>query len=137
MERVLNVSVGDMHTLYPFSVFESQPVINDKVADLPVVIFSREGTLSVLDAGRIEDARQIPSATAYERRLDGDTLTFRLRDGAIVDDQTGSTWNLLGQAVAGEFKGARLPPAPSGVHFAFAWLAFNPDSTIFGGERGR
>ena len=58
-------------------------------------------------------------------------LEFALRDGTIVDRQTGSLWNLLGQAVAGPLAGARLQPAAGGVHFAFAWLAFNPDSEIW------
>ena len=31
-----------------------------------------------------------------------------------------------------DLKGARLKPVDSGVHFAFAWLAFNPASEIYG-----
>ena len=38
------------------------------------------------------------------------------------------------EAVAGPLKGKRLPSLDSGVHFAFAWLAFNPDSEIFAPE---
>jgi len=34
------------------------------------------------------------------------------------------------EAVAGPLKGRRLAAVDSGVHFAFAWLAFNPDSEI-------
>ena len=50
----------------------------------------------------------------------------------IVDRETGSGWDLLGRAVSGPLKGERLPPAEGGVHFAFAWLAFNPESEIYG-----
>ena len=57
-------------------------------------------------------------------------LEFRLRDGKILDAATGSEWNLFGEALTGPLKGQRLPAIDSGVHFAFAWLAFNPDSEI-------
>ena len=132
MERVLDVSVGDSHKLYPFSVFKSEPVINDEVAGMAVVVFSRQGTLSALDDAVIAQSRQVPSAAAYERRLDGETLRFASRDGHIVDSGSGTRWNLFGTAIEGPLAGRRLKPAPGSVHFAFAWLAFNPDSQIYG-----
>ena len=132
MERVLNVSVGKTHKLYPFSAFKRDPVINDEVEDMPVVVFSRQGTLSALDGSVIADSRQVPSATAYDRRLDGRIMSFELRDGHIVDKQSGTRWNLFGTGIDGSLSGRQLEPAPGGVHFAFAWLAFNPESQIYG-----
>ena len=132
MERVLNVSIGETHKLYPFSVFKTEPVINDEVEDMPVVVFSRQGTLSALDGSVIADSREIPSATAYDRRLDGKLMSFALRDGHIVDKQSGTRWNLFGTGIDGPLSGQQLEPAPGGIHFAFAWLAFNPDSRIYG-----
>ena len=132
VEYVLNISIGDTHRLYPFSDFAEQPVINDMVAGQPVVVLSRDGTFSALDGGDIVGSRLIPSATAFHRRVNEQTLTFSLDDGRIVDDQTGSVWNLLGLAESGPLAGTRLNHVPSGVHFAFAWLAFNPDSEIYG-----
>jgi hypothetical protein len=131
MERVISVSIGDSHRLYPFSALAQTPVVNETVAGIPVAIFSRQGTLSALDRSLIAQSRTLPSATAWLRELDGRALAFRVRDGAIEDEQTGSRWSLLGHAVSGPLAGHRLRPAPSGVHFAFAWLAFNPDSSIY------
>ncbi len=136
MERVLNVSVADTHRLYPFSLLKKRPVINDTVADVPVVVFSRMGTLSVLDASEIKNSRTVASATAYDRRLDGRVLQFELRGGKLVDLQTGSEWNLFGTAVAGPLADKQLAAPQTGVHFAFAWLAFNPTSQIYRGEGG-
>jgi hypothetical protein len=132
MERVLNVSIGESHKLYPFSAFAAEPVINDEVEGMPVVVFSRQGTLSALDGSVIADSREVPSATAYDRRLDGKSMRFVLRDGNIVDEESGTRWNLFGVGIDGPLSGRRLEPAPGGVHFAFAWLAFNPDSKIYG-----
>lgn len=131
MERVLNVSIDSTHRLYPFSLLKSEPVINDTVAGVPVVVFSRRGTLSVLDKGTIRNSRTVPSAAVYDRRLDGRTLSFEVRNDRLVDRETGSQWNLFGTAVDGELAGRQLAIPPSGVHFAFAWLAFNPDSEIY------
>ena len=131
MERVLSVSAGGVHRVYPFSALERTPVINDTVGGEPVVVLSRQGTLSVLDRSEIKTARRIPSANAFSRRLDGRTLVFESQDGRVVDRDSGSHWDLLGRAVGGPLEGARLTPAVGGVHFAFAWLAFNPDTEIY------
>ena len=132
MERVLSVSAGGVHRVYPFSALEGTPVINDTVGGEPVVVLSRQGTLSVLDQSEIKASRRIASANAFSRRLDGKILAFETRDGRVVDRATGSQWDLLGRAVSGPLEGARLTPAVGGVHFALAWLAFNPDTEIHG-----
>ncbi len=131
MERVLNISSKDVHKLYPYSALRATPVINDQIADIPVVVFSRTGTLSVLDEGQIGDSRTIPSAAAYKRELDGKALSFEIRNGKIMDIRTGSSWDLFGRATAGPLQGKQLEYVAQGVHFAFAWLAFRPDSLIY------
>ena len=131
MERVISVTLGGRARIYPFSVIEKQPIINDELAGEPVVILSRPGLASALDDERIERGRSIPAATAYSRRVDGAVVEFVLKEGRILDTASGSEWNLFGEAVAGKFKGRRLAQLDSGVHFAFAWLAFNPDSEIW------
>ncbi|MEM7406582.1 MAG: DUF3179 domain-containing protein [Pseudomonadota bacterium] len=132
MERILNITVGDTHKLYPFRAFAKEAVINDSVASIPVVAFSADGTLSVLDRGAIEESRKIRSVTAFGRRVNGRTLDFALVDGHLEDRQTNSRWNLLGTAIDGDLKGTQLPALDSGIHFAFAWLAFRPDTAIYG-----
>jgi hypothetical protein len=131
MERVVNIRVRDHQKVYPFAAFKDEPVINDEVSGQTVVLISRAGTHSVLDTSKIVDGRPVPAVTAYQRVLDGRDLTFERKDGLTLDTETASTWNQFGQAVAGPLKGKRLTPANSGLHFAFAWLAFNPSSEIY------
>jgi hypothetical protein len=132
MERVIFIrNIDGQQRLYPFSIFNKQPVINDEITDLPVVLMSKQGTLSVLDESEIVDSRLIPSVTAWSRRLDDRILNFEYSDDEIKDMETGSSWDLLGHAIAGPLVGLRLEKVDSGVHFAFAWLAFNPDSDIY------
>ena len=136
MERVLGVTRGERVRIYPLSALKGEPVINDQIGDEPVAIFSREGMLSALDAERILDSREIAAAAAYSRKVNGRLLSFERRESRIVDRETGSEWDLFGRAVAGPLKGARLKPVDSGVHFAFAWLAFNSGSEIYGKSSG-
>jgi hypothetical protein len=130
MERVLSVSAGSKHRLYPLTLLERHPVANLELAGIPYVVFAKGGMASPLDQARIEEGRTIPAATAFERSLEDRVLEFALRDGRFVDTATRTQWNILGEAVAGPLKGKPLLPLDSGVHFAFAWLAFNPDSEI-------
>ncbi len=132
MERVVNVTVGNKHRVYPFSAFKTEPVINDKINGIPIVIFSRNNTNSALDEREIAKSKIIPSATVFRRQLKEHLLNFEQRDnGGFYDRETGSRWNLFGQAVAGQLTGENLVDIDSGIHFAFAWLVFYPDSEIY------
>jgi hypothetical protein len=132
MERVLSVAAGGKQRIYPFAVLDKATVINAELAGVPYVVFVKGGTASPLDTDRIADGRAIPAAAAFDRRLDGRVLEFGARGGKTVDTATGSEWNLFGEAIAGALRGKQLAPVESGVHFAFAWLAFNPASEIVG-----
>ena len=131
MERVLGVTHNGKNRIYPFSTLKQQGVINDEFAGLPLVVIYRQDTLSVLDAASIHKSRLIHAANAYDRRVEERTLDFRLKDGIVRDSQTGTRWNSLGQGIRGPLAGRRLKPLEGGVHFAFAWLAFRPNSEIY------
>lgn len=131
MERVLAVRVGGATRIYPFGVLAGAGVVNDRVGGVPVVVFAGGGTLSVLDAARITDSRQVGSATAFARTVGNRVLDFEPISGGFRDTQTASRWDLAGRALAGPLRGRRLVPLPGGVHFAFAWLAFHPDADIY------
>ena len=49
----------------------------------------------------------------------------------IRDNETGSEWNILGQAVSGELAGSQLEPVVNVNHFWFSWAAFRPETRIY------
>ena len=49
----------------------------------------------------------------------------------ILDEETGSEWNILGETVAGELEGSRLEPVVGIDHFWFSWNAFRPKTRIY------
>jgi thiol-disulfide isomerase/thioredoxin len=63
--------------------------------------------------------------------LEGETLTFVVEDDRIVDEQTDTEWDVLGQAVAGELAGWQLEPVVSINHFWFSWAAFKPETRVY------
>ena len=61
----------------------------------------------------------------------GRRLTFEVRDGAIIDAETGSVWSVGGQAVAGPLRGERLQlVAEAHVAFWQPWAAYHPDTEL-------
>ena len=73
-------------------------------------------------------------AALFDRNLDGRTLTFKVEGDAIVDEETGSVWNIFGGAVSGELAGTRLQAINAFPHFWFAWAAFYPETELYSVE---
>ncbi|HEX6232230.1 MAG TPA: DUF3179 domain-containing (seleno)protein [Jiangellaceae bacterium] len=65
----------------------------------------------------------------YADHEEGD-LQFSRIGAEFVDERTGSTWNVLGEAVAGPLAGERLEPVPHVDTFWFAWSAYQPNTAI-------
>jgi Protein of unknown function (DUF3179) len=131
-ERVAAVFAADEALVVPFSRLAREPVVNEQVGGEPVVFLYKRGVVSPLDAPGISDSRDVGTATAFGRRVDGRELSFERRGGAIVDRQTGSEWDITGRAVAGELRGERLPRVRHDEQFWFALAAFLPDARIVG-----
>lgn len=87
--------------LYRFRDLRIQPLVNDRFNEAELLVYY---------------SRKQGTATAWNRRLDGRTLTFRVtekrgprRHRLLRDDQTGSLWSwLTGTAESGPLKGKRL-----------------------------
>jgi hypothetical protein len=129
--RVLTIDLNGEAVAYPYTVLEEVQVVNDVVGRMPVVVFWAAGTASALDREAITTSRDVGAAVAYDRDYDGRVLNFQIVGSEIVDQETGTTWNVLGQAVAGELAGAQLSPVVSINHFWFSWAAFKPETRIY------
>jgi hypothetical protein len=145
MERVVTVtlppnldaeaaSAESIDIAYPLSVLVEEGVINDMQGQYDLVIFHAPGTSSALGASVIAQAEDVGATGVFEPYADGQKLTFLLEGEEIVDQDTGSTWNVLGQAITGPLAGSSLTPIIHGDHFWFAWAAFKPDTIIYRGS---
>jgi hypothetical protein len=138
VERVVTVSLYPptgsglaVDVAYPLSVLSESGVINDSPGGVDLVVFHSDGTSSALGAGLIAEAEDVGATGVFDSNLNGQKLTFEANGDKIVDVETGSTWNILGQAIEGPLAGEQLEPIVHGDHFWFAWAAFKPDTIIY------
>jgi hypothetical protein len=134
MERVVSVALGDIDLAYPLSLLAEVGVINDSQAGQDLVVFHLPGTSSALGTRNIAGGADVGATGVFDPNLDGQKLVFAKEGDQIVDQQTGSTWNILGLAVSGPLAGERLRPIVHGDHFWFSWAAFRPETIIYSGD---
>lgn len=133
IERVVAVELNDEPVAYPFTLLQELRIVEDTVGGESIVVFHKPGTASALDVTTIAEGRDIGASGVFRPEVAGQALTFRIDGDDFVDNETGSTWSILGKATAGPLAGEELAPVVHGDHFWFAWAAFNPDTRIFEG----
>jgi hypothetical protein len=129
--RALTIDLNGEAVAYPYDTLEKVGVVNDTVGGEPVVIFWQAGTVSPLNSASSASGRDVGTAAAFARQLESKTLSFTFIGGKLIDDQTKSEWNVLGQALSGELKGKQLTPVIAINHFWFSWVAFKPQTRIY------
>lgn len=135
MERVVGVLVGDSAKGYPFSVIQEEKAVNDEVGGQPIaVLWGSEDTASALSDSEITQGRAVGVGVPYSRSVEGQTLTLTPEGDKFRDEETGSTWNVVGQAIDGPLAGERLEPLVHANHLWFAWAAFFPDAEVYNGR---
>lgn len=131
MERVIDIRSQGEFKIYPLSTLASMGVLNDTFNSKPVVFFHRKGIVSVLDEKVISQSNDIGTVTVFSAMLEGEILSFKKVNGSFMDTYTGSVWDITGRCIRGKLIGKQLTIEPHGIHFAFAWLAFHPESKIY------
>jgi hypothetical protein len=118
--EVIGLSHQGIQKAYALEALRSQPVVNDQVGDLPLVV--------VCDPTR--DIVEV-----FERAFQDQVLTFTPGPAnaelLFQEDATGSVWNIRGEAISGPLQGQRLKPV---VHASrvlwMIWYNFYPDTLL-------
>ncbi|MHC4521583.1 MAG: DUF3179 domain-containing protein, partial [Planctomycetota bacterium] len=129
-EKLVTLSINGRDKAYPHFLTRQQGAINDQVGGTPLVVFHTDGAVSALDRQRIAASREIGSTGVFDRRIEGQTLTFEYINGTFTDRETTSAWDITGKAIEGTLEGKQLTPLPHGDYFAFSWLVFKPDTQV-------
>jgi len=133
LSRVVGITVDGTQKAYPFSLLNETPAVNDEVEGVPVAVLWGGDTADALDAETVAEGEAIGSGVAFDRRVDGQTLTFSSIDGdRFTDAETGTIWTLLGKAVEGPLAGEQLDTLQHRNEFWFAWASFFPGSPVYG-----
>lgn len=119
-EIVLGVRLNEAARAYPFSLLSQQPVINDQLAGVPILIWFNPTTMT---------------GAAYHREVEGMVLTFQPDDANpnhLVDQETKSLWfGPTGSSEAGILSQTTLRPLISTPAFEFGWYGYFPQSDTY------
>lgn len=115
---VLGVENGANARAYPLETLARiGPVLNDSLGGAEMVVRCRPGTLQAL---------------AFHRRMGDRVLVFgHSETRGVYDEQTGSVWTEMGEAVSGPLAGTQLVYLNSGIDEWYAFAAYHPDAEIF------
>jgi hypothetical protein len=127
VERVVAIEIDGTDIAYPFTQLSELQVLNDSVQGIPLTVFWQSGTASTFGSS----GQDTGSTAVYLRELDGQVLSFQSALEGFRDVETGSLWNIFGEAVEGPLAGSQLEQVISAEHFWFAWSVFKPDTIIW------
>ena len=139
--RVVAIRHGGEGVAVVLDALAAEGVIATDVGGVTAVVLHLPGTATPLQDSQVAFGRDVGGTGVFNATVDGQVLTFsRKADaassagiGAFTDDQTGSTWTVLGRAVDGPLAGTLLEPIEHLDTFWFAAAAFDPDIEIIGG----
>ncbi|WP_419921136.1 DUF3179 domain-containing protein [Candidatus Poriferisodalis sp.] len=139
--RVVAIRHGGEGVAVVLDALAAEGVIATEVGGVTAVAFHLPGTATPIQDSQVAFGRDVGGTGVFNATVDGQVLTFsRKADaassagiGAFTDDQTGSTWTVLGRAVDGPLAGTLLEPIEHLDTFWFAASAFDPDIEIIGG----
>ena len=132
MQRVVGIEHGGTSVAYALEAVSGGEarVTNATIGDADVVIMWRAGQASALETSDPSTGRDVGSVGVFESAVGTFRLTFASVGDAFVDDQTGSTWNVAGEAIAGELSGTNLSRIPHLDTFWFAWSTYQPETSL-------
>jgi hypothetical protein len=128
-ERVVGVEIDGDAVAVPTRSLADVGVASTDVGDHTLMFWHLPGTASALNDRDIASGDDIGSTGVF-LSADGEAVFTRVGD-SFVDDVTGSTWNILGEAVAGPRRGDRLDQVTHVDTFWFAWATFQVDAELF------
>ena len=131
LDRIVATDDGGETVAFPFEVLEQEKVVLYTLASKDLVVFFQAGTNSALDVTNISAGRDVGATNVFRPVIGDQELTFKATDDGFVDNETGTTWNLLGQGLTGPLAGEQLEEVPNGNHFWFALGVFKPDTVVY------
>lgn len=131
MTRVVGIQKAAESVAVALSELRERGVVELTIDGQRVTIWHRPGLASSLDDGQVAGGDDVGAVGAFIPETDAGPMTFARDDaGNFVDDRTGSTWNILGEAVAGPAAGEQLEPVTHVDTFWFAWSTYRPSTAL-------
>lgn len=132
MQRVVGITLNDISVAFSLDAIsgDNARATNTSVGESDVVILWLSGQNSALEDSSIAGGRDVGSVGVFSVEVGGRSLSFTADGDHFVDEETGSTWDITGRAVAGPLEGSTLEAIPHLDTFWFAWSTYRPGTTL-------
>lgn len=112
---VIGVKHGNASKAYDWNELVSKRLIEDSIANMPVLVTIENDTTSF---------------HVYDRRVKGVVLNFikNKENDFLIDQNTKSTWNIDGFCIDGPLKDQRLTPVQAYNEFWHSWQTFQTNT---------
>ena len=130
MERVVGIRDGDIDMALPIDQLAETGTTPLSGDGRPITVWHLPDAPWAIGATLVGDADDTGVTAVFDARHDGVELSFTRVGEQFVDDATGSSWDIFGNAVSGPLTGARLDPLVHLDTFWFAWVTYRPDTAV-------
>ena len=113
-EKVIGLVMNDEAIAYPITALTGS-VVNDEVGGTPVAVVIDEAETGVI----------------FNRQVSDQALTLDWDGDKLVDAETGSHWNISGEAISGPLEGEQLEILAARFSFWFAFVAAFPEAIAY------
>jgi hypothetical protein len=115
-EVIIGFNQDNIYKAYKQKDIESNVIINDSIGNTPIMLVSLFS----------ENSR------VFDRTINDKVLDFVYLDEKIFDTLTNSEWNYDGLSISGQYEGEQLERMPIEPGFWFEWVAFHPETLVYG-----
>jgi hypothetical protein len=129
-DQIYALNIGGVPKAYPIDVLAVERVVNDELANVPVVLVSAAENVEQVSDYRGDRLRY--SAGSEIRAYERGEHTFSLGETAdTLVDENGDTWQIAEDALVGP-NNEILPRLGGHLAYWFGWFAFYPQTLIYG-----
>ncbi len=112
---VIGLILDQKSKAYYYEDVAAEVLINDWLGPFPVLVWADNNNFH-----------------AYVRQAGDQILTFRVEADRLIDEETGSIWQVSnGLATDGPLQGQSLQAVPSSSAYDWAWRDFYPDTAFY------
>ena len=130
--QVYALQIDGMPKAYPIVAFADEPVINDTVGQLALVVVGSGQIVTQEGSSRRTGIPRTWSAGSEIRAYARGTETFAPGpDGDTLIDALGREWQITEEALVGP-DGRMLERLPGHLAYWFGWFAFFPETEVYG-----
>jgi hypothetical protein len=131
LERIVGISTTYEALAVPTDSLAKVGVASTTLGGRPITLWHLPGTASALNDADLASGEDVGSTGVFYAQVAGQPADFKRVERWFVDDVTESTWNILGEAIAGPERGARLESLDHVDTFWFSWATFRVDAVLY------